>query len=291
LKRQKFGKDFIQDHVLPMAAAIWSAAPEDILNFPARSFGRFYENHGLLELDSKKRPAWRTIDGGSRVYVEKILEEAKPTIVKNAAIVKINGGTNGATLTFADGSTAQFDHVIIAAHADEAAALLDDKLSHKAALKPFRYAINTTYLHSDSDLMPKRKSLWASWNYMGTGTAGSQSVFVTYWMNLLQSIDRKIPLFVSLNPATPPAWDKTIKQMTYHHPQFDNAAMQAQEKLKFVQGQENIWLCGSYFGYGFHEDAFASGLAVAEALGVPRPWKVTDVSPAFNNATPARRNV
>jgi predicted NAD/FAD-binding protein len=292
LTQKKFSNAFIQNHILPMAAAIWSATPQAILDFPARSFGRFYNNHGLLELDVGKRPEWRTVDGGAEVYVRKILDEVKSKIVLNSDIRCIVGAVDGAQLTFADGQTAVFDRVIMAAHADETSMLLDDAhVEQKSALSSFRYSANYAYLHSDERLMPCRKHLWASWNYIGGNTQNTKNVFVTYWMNRLQGIDKSFPLFVSLNPSETPAAEKTYKSMVYHHPQFDRAAMAAQDKLRFVQGQNNIWLCGSYFGYGFHEDALASGLAVAEALGAPRPWNVKDISPAFENATPRVKNV
>lgn len=291
LARQSFSQNFIANHVLPMAAAIWSAAPSDILDFPARSFGLFYNNHGLLELDSKKRPDWRTVNGGAQVYIHKIIADATPTIVLNATITRISAAADAGCLTFADGQQAAFDHVIIATHADEAAALLDETApDHKAVLAPFRYATNRAYLHSDARLMPRRRNLWASWNYVESEAPNQEHVFVTYWMNRLQGIDRRTPLFVSLNPSPVPAPNQTIKQMLYHHPQYDRAAMQAQKELRFIQGRNRLWLCGSYFGYGFHEDALASGLAVAEALGARRPWQAVDVSPAFDNATPVHAN-
>lgn len=291
LRRYGFSHSFITNHILPMAAAIWSASPENILDFPARNFGQFFHNHGLLEPDIKKRPPWRTVTGGAKIYVDKILGEAKPTLVQNASIIKVTGGTNGATLTFDDGHHAHFDHVILATHADEAATLLDDASWHlKNVLNSFRYSANQAYLHQDSSLMPHRKNLWASWNYIASSHQNPKHVFVTYWMNRLQGIDRRTPLFVSLNPPHSIAPDKILKHMVYHHPQFDRTAMRAQSTLKSVQGQDRIWLCGSYFGYGFHEDALSSGLAVAEALGAKRPWHVTDISPAFHHATPETRH-
>jgi predicted NAD/FAD-binding protein len=189
---------------------------------------------------------------------------------------------------FADGGEASFDHIVIATHADEALALLDAPTAlQKNLLGSFRYAANAAYLHQDVRLMPRRRRLWASWNYLNAGAKNSGSI--TYWMNRLQSLSSRAPLLVSLNPAFAPEADKTLAHMIYTHPQFDHAALRAQSRLKDIQGQDRLWFCGSYFGYGFHEDALASGLAVAEALGAKRPWQVSDVSPAFANATPAAK--
>ena len=288
LDRHGYNQDFRRLHLLPMAAAIWSASPADILDFPARSFGTFFQNHGLLELDTAKRPQWRTVTGGSREYVGRLATAGRAIIHTGIQIARIDSDPKGASLTFTDGSADRFDQVVFACHADEALALLGDTAPPRLrqVLAPFRYSANTTYLHRDPALMPRRQRLWASWNYLRPDTKMGSDVFVSYWMNRLQGIDKATPYFVTLNPTAPPRADLTYRTMTYHHPQFDRAAIEAQAQLRQVQGSHHFWFCGSYCGYGFHEDALASGLAVAAALGAPRPWPITDVSPAYDNALP-----
>ncbi len=289
LHDNKFSQSFIDNHLLPMAAAIWSASPKAILDFPARSFGDFFRNHGLLEIDVKKRPLWRTITGGSRTYVHKLFKTISPSIHLNTSIKMVATEAGKPKIIMDNGETQEFDHVIIATHADEAYALLAPQLAaSRQALSQFSYSANSTYLHSDTSLMPKRKRLWASWNYLRSNENDKSRVFVSYWMNRLQSLDERQDFFVSLNPPEAPAANKTWKQMIYHHPQFDTPAIAAQTSMRYLQGRDSIWFCGSYFGYGFHEDALSSGLAVAEALGSQRPWQIEDVSPALTNATPAR---
>ncbi len=283
LQQHGYSDAFRDDHLLPMAGAIWSMPTHKILDFPARSFGDFFRNHGLLELDTARRPEWRTVAGGSRAYVERLVQDSEAHIVTGARIARVAG----TQIHFEDGDRQDFDHVVIAAHADEALALLPDAPAETlAVLSAFSYSANETWLHRDETLMPRRKRLWASWNYMRQG-GGQPGIYVSYWMNRLQSLDRRSPYFVTLNPPTPPASEKTVLHQVYHHPQFDLATIAAQARLRAIQGRGGVWLCGSYFGFGFHEDALASGLAVAAALGAPRAWTVTDVSPAFANATPA----
>ena len=287
LDRHGYSAAFREDHLLPMAGAIWSMPSEQILAFPARSFGEFFRNHGLLELDIAKRPEWRTVLGGSQNYVDRLVKGSGATVITNAQIHHIEVIANGAQIYFADGSTQDFAHIVLAIHADEALALLPEALGEvRNILKSFRYLANETYLHSDIDLMPQRKRLWASWNFMQRSGADKTRIFVSYWMNRLQKLPTLTDIFVSLNPPAPPGQDKTYAHQVYHHPQFDCDAIAAQTQLRTIQGRGRIWLCGSYFGYGFHEDALASGLAVATALGAPRTWTVTDKSPAFENATP-----
>jgi predicted NAD/FAD-binding protein len=287
LDRYKYSRTFRQDHLLPMAAAIWSTPSQRILEFPAQDFGNFFRNHGLLEMDIAKRPGWRTVKGGSRVYVERLVQASGAAIVREAAIACVKGSPTGAQVCLRDGTAQDFDHVVIAAHADEALALLPETPAKtRDVLGVFHYAANDAYLHRDETLMPRRQRLWASWNYMRPSRGAESRVFVSYWMNRLQALDRRTPFFVSLNPPHPPAEEKTILHQVYHHPQFDLHTRKAQAELRQIQGHDRIWLCGSYCGFGFHEDALASGLAVATALGAPREWTVQDVSPAFANATP-----
>lgn len=270
LRRGAYGQAFIDDHLLPMAAAIWSAPSATMLRFPAASFVRFCANHGLLQLTD--RPRWRTVTGGSRQYVRRITADLVDRIRLNRPVLAITRLTDGVVVTTADGSET-FDDVVIGAHADEALALLSDPSPDESkVLGAFAYQENLAVLHSDSLLMPTRKRVWAAWNYLArTSTEGARHLCVTYWMNRLQDLPDDLPLFVTLNPVVAPKPDLVHRSISYHHPVFDTAAMTAQKHLPSLQGRNHTWYCGSYFGYGFHEDAFSSGLAVATALGCPNP--------------------
>jgi predicted NAD/FAD-binding protein len=273
-------------HLLPVAAAIWSATPKDILDFPAQSFGNFFRNHGLLEIATSKRPQWRTVTGGSKTYVDKISTASGASFIRNAQITSIDVGDHAPCIRFKNGTDESFDQIVMATHADDALKLLPEiSDKHKTLLGAFQYSDNQTYLHQDTQLMPRRKHLWASWNYLrASSDHQTDKVYLTYWMNRLQNIDNAYPLFVTLNPPQPPQTAKVIKQMLYRHPQFNRRAIAAQRELKTIQGQNNIWFCGSYFGYGFHEDALSSAIGVAEALGAKRTWSSPHSSPAYANA-------
>jgi uncharacterized protein len=286
LRRGHYGHTFIHDHLLPMAAAIWSSDPQKILDFPAASFIRFYINHGLLEADVKKRSRWFTVSGGSQNYVKKIIADSCAQVKLGCSVSSIKKQENRWAVKTKSGDTALYDQVVVATHADQALRLLETPSAQQSTiLGAFSYLHNRAVLHRDTNLMPARRHLWASWNYLTQRSTNTASV--TYWMNRLQNIDRQYPLFVSLKASRPIAADKVYAAFDYTHPQFDLAAMQAQRQLKTMQGRDGLWFCGSYCGYGFHEDGLASGLAVAEATGCKRPWQITDVSPAFANATPA----
>ncbi len=286
LVRQNYGHRFIYDHLLPMGAAIWSCTIGEMLAFPALSFVRFFQNHGLLKI--KNRPQWRTVRGGSRTYVKAILETLRGKVHKGRAISSLTRLPGGVHVQDAEGLSETFDHVIIGAHADQALAMLADAgEEEKRILGAFRYQANRAVLHRDPILMPKRPKAWSAWNYLANATRERQAkVSVTYWMNVLQNIDRRTPLFVTLNPIVEPAQTHKIREFIYDHPVFDKAAIEAQGEVGRIQGVRRTWFCGAYMGYGFHEDGLSAGLAVAEALGAQRPWTCTDASPAGRNARP-----
>lgn len=295
LAEQGYSRAFIEDHLLPMAAAIWSATSEEIAQFPLRSFLSFFRNHGLLELDFQARPQWYTVDGGSREYVSRLTAPFRDRVRLNTPVVGVTRTPAGVIVHDSQGGEERFDQIILASHTDESLRLLSDPSpEERAILGGIRYADNLAYLHRDPSLMPKRRAAWASWNYManrGQSQDGGQSVSVTYWMNQLQNIDPKEPLFVSLNPLSPPQPDRVLRTVTYAHPQFDQGSAAAQSALGNIQGLRRTWYCGAWAGYGFHEDGLSSGLAVAEAIaqrfgGRRRPWISQDVSPAGINATP-----
>ncbi len=268
-----YGEAFQNDHLLPMAAAIWSASARTLRDYPALHFIRFCDNHGLLKFTD--RPVWRTVDGGSREYVKKLVGDVQERWFGRAAR-SIRRNRDSVVVSAGDGSTRGYDHVVLACHADQALALLDrpTEAEHRL-LSPFRYTENRAVLHCDARFMPKRRPVWASWNYLGT--RDNPDLNVTYWMNRLQGLADLPPLFLTLNPATEP--HGVLHDQVYHHPVFDTAAMQAQNGLWSLQGRHRTWFCGAYFGAGFHEDGLQSGLAVAEQLGgVRRPWTVPNES-------------
>ena len=267
------GPAFRDDHLYPMAAAIWSTPVNKIPDYPAAAFIRFCENHGLLRL--LRRPAWRTVEGGSREYVRRLTTGFADRIRLNCPARSVGRDEGGATVTSAAGAE-RFDHVVIATHADQALALLQapDALERRL-LGAFHYRRNLAVLHSDASLMPARRRVWSSWNYASDPGGDSPQLSVTYWMNRLQGIDEAQPLFLTLNPLREPRPELVHCRMTYDHPMLDASATAAQHDLWSLQGRRRSWFCGAYFGAGFHEDGLQSGLAVAEQLGGgARPWSV-----------------
>ncbi len=283
---------FLDRHLLPMAAAIWSCPTDRIRDFPARSFVRFLHNHGLLLV--RGRPRWRTVSGGSRRYVDRVVAAIGRARVRlSTPIVALRRDAAGVRLTTARGETARFDEVVLATHADQALKILGNEAdaAERSVLGAFGYAANEAVLHGDPDLMPRRRRVWSSWNYLSEADqAGTRDVSVTYWMNRLQNLDGP-PLFVSLNPLRAPRPETVQGTFRYDHPVFDAAAIAAQALLPEIQGVNRTWFCGSYCGYGFHEDGLEAGFAVAAALGAPVPWadSMSPASPAAAVATPVAR--
>ena len=270
-----YSRAFQDDHILPQAAAIWSASVDAVRELPAAAFIRFCENHGLLKILDK--PLWRTVVGGSRVYVEKLTRPVRERARLACAAVRIERRADGVVVRDVIGHSECYDEVIVACHADQGLALLDAPTAlERAMLGAFAYTHNRAVLHSDRSLMPRRRRAWSSWNYLGRASGrGRRDLCVTYWMNLLQDLPRAPPLFVTLNPFREPDPKSVIRTEVFDHPLFDAAALRAQKQLWSLQGNGGIWWCGAYFGAGFHEDGLQAGLAVAEALGgVRRPWSV-----------------
>ncbi len=274
-----YGQAFQDDHILPQAAAIWSASVEAVRELPAAAFIRFFENHGLLKILSK--PLWRTVVGGSRAYVERLTASVTPAARLGVAATRIERTPAGVFVSDAAGGCARYDQAVVACHADDGLGLLASPTTgERALLGAFSYTQNVAVLHSDASFMPRRRRAWSSWNYLGRSGAGAgRELCVTYWMNLLQDLPRETPLFVTLNPASPPDPAKVIRVESYDHPLFDAAALRAQKRLWSIQGEGGVWWCGAYCGAGFHEDGLQAGLAVAEAIGgVRRPWSVANES-------------
>ena len=250
-----------------------------MLDYPAHAFIRFHENHGLLKLVD--RPVWRTVIGGSRAYVEKLTAQFADRIRRGAGVVSVKRAPDGVWLRTTTEENARFDQVVIAAHADQALAMLANPTPEETRLLgAFRYSTNDAILHGDTRLMPRRRRAWASWNYIGGDQQdGDSGLTVTYWMNNLQSLPEERPLFVTLNPNREIDASKIYRTQRFEHPIIDTAATNAQQQLPSLQGQKHIWYCGAYFGAGFHEDGLQAGLAVAEAIsGRRRPWRVANES-------------
>ncbi|MGA0604174.1 NAD(P)/FAD-dependent oxidoreductase [Caulobacter sp. KR2-114] len=279
LGEEGYGRAFQDDHLLPQAAAIWSASVGAVRDLPAAAFIRFCENHGLLQI--LNRPVWRTVDGGSREYVRRLTaaigESPRGALQLGDAVKAVRRGPEGVWLRMASGRLERFDQVVIATHADQGLALLEaPDAEERARVGAFAYTRNLAVLHTDPALMPRRRRTWSAWNYVGqTRPGGDRELCVTYWMNRLQGLPAEHPLFVTLNPARAPDPVRVIRTEVYEHPLFDAAAMRAQKHLWSLQGRGGVWWCGAWFGAGFHEDGLQSGLAVAEALGgARRPWAV-----------------
>lgn len=290
LRANNYSNSFIYDHIIPMGAAIWSTPSSEMEKFPAKTFIQFCLNHGLLLLDN--RPQWRTVSGGSKNYVEKLTSDFKDKIKLSAQIKSIAQEDDQWVVEEKNGTRSSFDHVVFACHGDEILPLLKNPNALQTdILSGFEYSQNIAYLHTDKTLLPKNKSIWASWNYMGEKEEGkTKSVYVTYWMNKLQPLQTTKDVFVSLNPFIPPQTDLTEAQISYAHPLFSQQALTSQSRLKEIQGVDNLWYCGAWCGYGFHEDGISAGLSVAESIsGKLRPWSITDKSPAGLNCLPIRK--
>jgi len=264
---------FRRNYLLPMGAAIWSSTEQEMADYPAEAFVRFFNNHRLMHA---KRPKWNTVKGGSRSYVveiEKALDEAGVQFSNAAVTVRRNA--NGVTVTNADGHSEAFDEVILACHSDQALSLLEDAdADERAMLGAIPYSPNEAVLHRDPDLAPARSGAQAAWTYLRE--TGSDDAAVTYDMNRLQGIDSGKPLYVTLNPVRQPKPELTFGRYQYYHPQFTTAGMAAQRIFNQVQGVRHTWFAGAWLGYGFHEDGFRAGLRAALRLGGEIPWTFVD---------------
>jgi uncharacterized protein len=272
LSERGYSRPFVDHHILPMAAAIWSAPASALMAFPAVAFAKFFANHGLLQI--KNRPQWRTVVGGSRAYVRKLTSAIQGEIQSGNGIRAVARLAHGVDVTLDDGGVRRFDHLVIASHADDALAMLSDASGdERNLLSAVTYQPNTAVLHRDPALMPKRRAVWTSWNYVGLN--GANQLCVSYWMNALQPLPTRSDIFVTLNPPRDPAPGLETARFSYAHPVFDAAVLKAQRDMWLLQGQRRTWFAGSYFGSGFHEDGLQAGLWVAEQLGgLKRPWSV-----------------
>lgn len=273
LEDQNYPKAFIDDHIMPMGAAIWSCSVAEMRRQPALAFVRFFDDHGLLEL--VERPEWRTVHGGSTEYVKRLSAPIADRIRTDCPVQAVWRTTQGVMVRDIRGVTQRYDEVVFASHADQTLRMLGDvSAREKSILTKFRYKPNDVYLHSDPSLMPKRRRVWSSWNFLGgEGREREGSVTATYWMNKLQDLPCRTQMFVTLNPVTPPDSSQTYGRFEYDHPIIDLESHAAAQRLGEIQGAGGIWYCGAWTGSGFHEDGISSGLDVAERIGhVLRPW-------------------
>jgi predicted NAD/FAD-binding protein len=269
LDERGYSRAFRNWYLLPMAAAIWSSSPSDILDFPASTFLRFCINHRLLQIED--RPEWRSIVGGGRRYVEKMaktldlrLSHPVEALVRDESGVKLKSR----------GVEERYDAVIFATHAPDSLRILQDADdAERRILGAVGYQRNLAILHTDRRFLPRRKSLWSAWNYLSNGD-GSQAVCVTYLLNRLQRLPFQTPLMVTLNPPADLAPQDEIARFDYAHPVLDQAAIKAQTRLSSIQGRRRTWFCGAWCGYGFHEDGLKSALRIIGDFDVEAPWPV-----------------
>jgi len=279
LRQYNYNDAFIQDHLLPFGAAIWSTSKTNMLDYPAAAFIRFCTNHGLLQITN--RPQWRTVSGGSEQYVKAVEKSLMPdSVITDFRVARIRRGVDSVSVFDSKGRCIDADHVVIATHADQALACLEEPTEREhALLSVFGYDTNLAILHTDESYLPKRRRAWCSWNYVEKDGDSASQVSVSYWMNRLQNLSGSTNYIVSLNPSKLPSEQQTYRSQAYQHPVFTPQTFRAQQKLWQLQGQQRTWFCGSYFGSGFHEDAVQAGLAVAEQLGgIARPWELENPS-------------
>ncbi len=266
--------DWFRDYfILAIGGAIWSCPPHTMLNFPAASFLRFFQNHGLLTVNDQ--PQWYTVSGGSREYVRRVTAPFADRIFTNRGVARVTRDESGVEITDQQGHSARYDRVVFACHGDQALALLADAdAREREILGAFRYQTNQIILHGDTSFMPKRRAAWASWVYLLEGMRDARpAISLSYWMNRLQNLDERAPLIVTLNPGREPDAGRVYNRHWFEHPIFDEGAIAAQQALPALQGHRHSYFCGAYTRYGFHEDGLMSGVHVAELLGAKVPWR------------------
>jgi len=265
LKLKKKSNYFINFHIIPMVAAIWSMPPKQAEKIPMTLFLNFFKNHGLFKI--KNRPQWYTVKGRSKIYVNKILETISGEYFKNYEIKNVFRNKNNVRLYYGSSNEYfDYDHVIFATHANEILKIIKNPTENeKKILQNFEYRENITYLHTDDNFMPKNKKTWSSWNSILDKNDPNKNC-ITYWLNKLQNLKTKKNYFLTLNPISNIDNKKIIQKVIFSHPFYDIKTIEAQKRLFELQGQNNCWFCGSYFGYGFHEDGLKSALEVVNKL-------------------------
>ena len=258
LDNSKLSKYFINYHIIPMVAAIWSMPFLKAREIPLELFLNFFNNHGLFKL--KNRPQWYTVKNRSRTYVSKVLEKINGDYLKNYKIKKIVRNEHNVRLFMeSSGDYRDYDHVILSCHADQSLNLIEKPtIQEKEILKEFTYVSNTGYLHTDNNLMPNKKNAWSSWNSISKKDL--TQTCVTYWLNKLQNLETKENYFLTLNPICEIKKNTIIKKINFTHPYLNIKTFEMQKRLNSLQGKKRTWFSGSYFGYGFHEDGLKSSL-------------------------------
>ena len=272
LSKNNFDEKIRDLHIYPIISSIWSTNINDVKSFPLVSFIHFFNNHGLFNLGV--RPQWKFVVGGSYKYVEALLKKKLFKFSTNSKIKKIIRKNNRVEIVDNKNKIQYFDKVVFATHADQALKLLDDpSLIEKDILSNFKYTQNAAYLHSDDNFMPNKKLAWSSWNFLQNVNQDSKFA-LTYWMNKLQKINNPLNYFVSINPHVEPK--NVIDYTVFEHPIFNMQTLKAQKLLGSIQGKFNTFYCGSYCGYGFHEDGIQSAAFIAKKLQIKLPWQRND---------------
>ncbi len=258
-----YGSDFIHNHIIPMASALWSSPPSAVSRFPARYFVAFMNNHSLLQVAN--RPPWRTITGGSSTYVRSFERQYSGRVRVNSPVIEVKKSLNGVLVTTAD-DDAVFDAVVLACHSDQARAMLDERMvEQRSILGAIPYQSNEVTLHTDASVMPRNQKAWASWNVVRFADRREHCV-VTYYMNLLQSIDESTPLLVSLNADCRIDRNKILLRRHYDHPVYTPESLRAQREMANINGRDRIYFAGAYLGWGFHEDGVRSARRAIDAI-------------------------
>jgi len=265
IKEKGFGEDMLWKYLIPMSSAVWSTPMDKMLDFPAQTLIRFFYNHGFLGLDTQHQ--WYTVTKGSQAYREIIMAPFKEKIKLNDPVVKVKRQNGKAIVITKSGAEAEYDKVIIASHGDQVLPMLDAPTAdEQRLLKNFKYQTNIATLHTDESIMPKTKRVWSSWNYRVEEKQGQTFASTIYWMNSLQNVSKKKNYFVSINDPGSIDPSKIIKTIEYEHPLFDVDAVKAQAELHKLNQNGPVYFCGSYFRYGFHEDALKSAVELCEGL-------------------------
>ncbi len=285
-----YGAEMLWKFLVPMSSAVWSTPMDKMLDFPATTLVRFFLNHGFLGLDTQHQ--WYTLDNGSQSYRELLIAPFRQRIRTNARVVRVIRGaaarestaanegsvaaegsqaafdaTSGVLVITADGASQHFDRAILACHGDQALAILDNpSADEQRLLGAFRYQPNLAVLHTDASVMPRKKLAWSSWNYRIREQQGRLVPSTIYWMNRLQDVSKKVAYFVSINPHDDLDRKKVLRTIAYEHPLFDLPAITAQQQLEQLNASGPVYYCGSYFNYGFHEDAFTSAVNLCTSL-------------------------
>ena len=265
LKKNNLSKTFIDYHIIPMVSAIWSMPPYEASKMPITFFLKFFQNHGLFKL--KNRPQWYTVTNRSRTYVNKIISKISGEYFKNYEVTKIKRKLSGVDLYYGGNSEFfAYDKIVLATHADQALGLIENPTNEEIKiLSNFKYKKNIAYIHTDKRAMPKNKKAWSSWN-SSIDDRNLENNSITYWLNLLQNLRCEENIFLTLNPYFKIDEKKILKQVSFTHPYYDQSALDAQSDLITLQNKKDLLFCGSYFGYGFHEDGIKSSIEMLKNL-------------------------